>query len=138
MVHTPRMTFVRLLRARRPRIAWLTLVLLLSQQISLTAYACPVPEALPAAAQSVPAMVDCEEMEMPDPSAPALCDQHCESDHVATPDLKPLQLPAMTLHLVHVALVEPPQPSIGSGYDGNIPLARSDPPLTLRFCSLLI
>jgi len=86
---------VRLLRRwRRPRsrarLAWLGLWALLLQQLALVAYACPL-ESVDAGQATL--MVGCEEMSTPDPDAPALCDQHCQRDHIATADAKAPQVP---------------------------------------------
>lgn len=86
---------VKLLRRwRRPRsrarLAWLGLWALLLQQLALVAYACPLESV--EVGQAI-LMVGCEEMSAPDPDAPALCDQHCQRDHIATADAKAPQVP---------------------------------------------
>lgn len=128
---------LRRLRARRPRLrfAWLALLALLFQQVALAAYACPDLEGAPA--QST-VMVGCEGMATPDPDAPALCDQHCQRDHVATPDLKVPQVPSLALPPVHFALSEALLPPIQARHYADVPTSRSDPPPAQRFCSLQI
>jgi hypothetical protein len=121
-------------RTRRP-VAWTALVLMLVQQIALAAYICPV--AAPPA-EPMPMMAECAEMEAPDPAAPALCHEHCLRDHLATPDLKLLQAPPLAFHVVHIALVDTPLPPADGTLYEDVPICQSDPPLSLRFCSLLI
>ena len=77
---------VTMFRRRRQRLhfAWLALLALLLQQVAMVVYACPQTEMLPPQVM----MSDCESMEMPDPAAPLLCDQHCQRDHLTTPDLR--------------------------------------------------
>jgi hypothetical protein len=128
---------LRLRRSRRirTRVAWVSLALLLFQQVVLAAYVCPASEP-PAEVPPMPA--DCAHMEAPDPAAPTLCHEHCQPDHLATPDLKLLQVPALTLHRVHIALADPSAPAVESALYEDIPICQSDPPPALRFCSLLI
>jgi hypothetical protein len=110
------------------------LLALLLQQVAFAAYTCPLPQA--PAAQLV--MADCAAMAAPDPALPLLCDQHCQRDHVATPDTKPPQVPALTLPPVHFALAEALLlPAPGTRYQ-DIPVCQSDPPPAQRFCSLQI
>jgi hypothetical protein len=121
-------------RLRRITAAWVTLALLLVQQVALAAYVCPIaaPPAEPA-----PMMADCEH-EAPDPAAPTLCHEHCLRDHLATPDLKVLKVPPLAFQAVEIALAEAPQPGAAGALYQNVPICQSDPPPTLRFCSLLI
>lgn len=124
------------LRRHRPRarLAWLGLWALLLQQLALAAYACPL-ESVEAGQSTV--MVGCEEMSAPDPGAPALCDQHCQRDHVAPADVKAPQVPYQpalaTFALVHALL-----PPVQAQFYRDIPPCVSDPPPLQRFCSLLI
>jgi len=117
------------------RLAWLGLLALLLQQFALLAYACPIAETPPRPATT---MIGCEGMEMPDPEAPALCDQHCQRDHVATPDAKPLQVPPQALPPPHFALSEAMLPRTQARHYQDVPVCRSDPPPAQRFCSLQI
>lgn len=121
-------------RSRRLRFAWLALLALLFQQVALAAYACPIAE--PPEPKIM--MAGCEGMEMPDPAAPALCDQHCLRDHVANPGLKSPQVPALALPPLHFALTEALLPPVQAQHYANVPLCRSDPPPAQRFCSLQI
>ena len=129
------MNLVRLLRMPRPRrrLAWLALLVFLFQQAALAAYMCPI-EAPPP--QGV--MAGCEGMEMPDPAAPALCDQHCQRGHVTTPDAKAPQVPSLGLPPLHFALTAALLPPVEAQYYEDVPPCRSDPPPAQRFCSLQI
>ena len=129
---------VRLLRRwRRPcsraRLAWLGLWALLLQQLALVAYACPL-ESVEAGQATL--MVGCEEMSTPDPDAPALCDQHCQRDHIATADAKaPRALPARAGRLrAGAGSVATGTRAVVSGCSG----VRVRSASLQRFCSLLI
>lgn len=131
------MKLMRWFRSARPRsrLAWLALCVLLFQQLALVTYACPIAETPPQPAQ---AMAGCEAMEMPDPDAPALCDQHCLRDHVTAPDLKAPQVPALALPPVQFALTEALLPPVRAQSYRDVPVCQSDPPPAQRFCSLQI
>lgn len=131
------MNLLRTLRTRRPRfrLAWLALLALLFQQVALAAYVCPIAEA-PEKPQMI--MAGCEGMAMSDPDAPALCDQHCQRDHVASPDLKAPQVPPLALPPLHFALTEALLPPVQAQFYEDVPTCRSDPPPAQRFCSLQI
>lgn len=131
------MSLARLLRSRRirHRLACLALLALLLQQLALVAYACPLSESH---ATPAPAMAGCKGMEMPDPGAPLLCDQHCQRDHVATPDLKAPQVPSLALPPLHFTLTETLPPPVRAQAYEDVPVCRSDPPPAQRFCSLQI
>lgn len=116
------------------RMAWLGLLALLFQQVALAAYICPT-EA-PVEPPSV--MAGCEDMQMPDPEVPALCQQHCQRDQVTSPDLKSPQVPPLALPPLHFALTEALLPPVRSQHYEDVPLCRSDPPPSQRFCSLQI
>jgi hypothetical protein len=122
-------------RRQRFRFAWLALLALLLQQIALVAYACPQGEA-PVPPQTV--MIGCEEMEMPDPAAPLLCDQHCQRDHLTTPDLRVAQVPPLALPPPQFDLAASLLPPAPAQHYRDVPTCRSDPPATERFCSLQI
>ena len=125
-------------RARhRLQIAVLVIVCLLFQQAALAAYLCPI-EQRPA---ETTAMAEpCAEMGMAqqqDTDNPLLCQKHCNPDHTVTTDtaklsVPPLALPALILAPVYV------QPVSHVTIQADVPIARSDPPPRLRFCSLLI
>lgn len=118
----------------RFRIALVVIVCLLFQQVALAAYACPtvgtpVPQVV---------MAGCEGMEMPDPDAPALCDQHCQRDHITSSDVKAPQVPPLALPPLHFALASALLPPVEAQYYEDVPTCRSDPPPAQRFCSLQI
>ncbi|MBB1062057.1 hypothetical protein [Marilutibacter spongiae] len=119
----------------RLRFAWLALLALLFQQAALAAYACPINEAPP---EPRMVMAGCEGMEMPDPAAPVLCDQHCLRDHVTSQDLKAPQVPALALPPLHFALTAALLPPVQAQHYEDVPTCRSDPPPAQRFCSLQI
>lgn len=121
-------------RRQRLRFAWLALLALLFQQVALAAYTCPTAEVPPRPV----VMAGCEGMEMPDPDAPALCDQHCQRNHVTSSDAKTPQVPPQALPPLHFALTAALLPPIEAQYYEDVPLCRSDPPPAQRFCSLQI
>lgn len=119
---------------QRFRFAGLALLALLLQQVSMVVYACPQTEMSPPQVM----MSDCEGMEMPDPAAPLLCDQHCQRDHLTTPDLRVAQVPPLALPPPHFDLAASLLPPAPAQYYKDVPTCRSDPPATERFCSLQI
>lgn len=125
------------LRGRRLRLrfAWLGLLVLLFQQAALAAYACPMTETPP---PPLALMAGCEGMEMPDPDAPVLCDQHCQRDHLTTPVLRVAQVPPLALPPMHFDLAASLLPPAPAQYYEDVPTCRSDPPPAQRFCSLQI
>lgn len=123
-------------RRQRLRFAWLALLALLFQQVALAAYRCPMTDVPSPQPQAL--MAGCEGMEMPDADAPVLCDQHCQRDHLTTPDLRLAQVPPLALpppHFELAASLLPPAPA--QNYE-DVPTCRSDPPPAQRFCSLQI
>lgn len=129
------MNLLHMLRSRRSRarFSWLALLALVLQQAALATYACPFEE-MPSAPQTI--MASCEGMDIPDPDAPLLCDQHCQRDHVANPDLKAPQVPPLALPPLHFALTEALLPPARAQYYEDVPVCRSDPPTAQRLCSL--
>ncbi|MGH8063507.1 MAG: hypothetical protein ACREO7_15995 [Pseudoxanthomonas sp.] len=121
-------------RRKRLRFAWLALLALLLQQVTMVVYACPQTEVPPPQVM----MSDCEGMEMPDPAAPLLCDQHCQRDHLTTPDLRVAQVPPLALPPPHFDLAASLLPPVPAQYYEDVPTCRSDPPAAERFCSLQI
>lgn len=120
---------------QRLRITLLVVLCLLFQQVALAAYACPLDQMPP---DPVAMAEDCAEMGMKQATeSPALCAKHCSPDLSVAADHVLLNVPAIALPpmafdlvlvepLSHVALV------------ADVPVARSDPPPRLRYCSLLI
>lgn len=117
------------------RLAWLALLAVLFQQAALAAYVCPQLAAPP---QPESVMAGCEGMQMPDPAAPALCDQHCVREHVTSPDLKAPQVPPLGLPPLYFPLTEALPPPVQAQHYQDVPICRSDPPPAQRFCSLQI
>ncbi len=119
----------------RLRIALLAIFCLLFQQAALAAYRCPMapmPSELSAMAEH------CAEMGMEQArDNPGLCEKHCNPDHSVAADAIKLSVPPLALP----PLVMPPVfvQSISRGtVQTDVPIAQSDPPPRLLFCSLLI
>ncbi|QNP40764.1 hypothetical protein [Lysobacter solisilvae (ex Woo and Kim 2020)] len=123
-------------RARhRLRIAFLVIACLLFQQTALAAYLCPM-EQMPAETKAMTG--HCAEMGMAQTQDnPALCEKHCSPDHSVAADAVKLTVPPLALPPPMLALIEV-QPSWQGAIQSDVPVARSDPPPRLRFCSLLI
>lgn len=119
----------------RLRIALLATFCLLCQQAALAAYLCPVGQ-MPA--EMVAMAEHCAEQGVPQArDNPALCAKHCNPDHSVAADagklsVPPLALPALVFVPVYL------QPVSHAAISADVPIARSDPPPRLRFCSLLI
>ena len=114
--------------------ALLTTFCLLFQQVAVAASACmlDVPPAAVATAHE-----DCAGMADMAKDAPALCKSHCAPDLAVVPDYKwpPVHFVAMlppALDLVFMSVLPDP------GVPALPAVHRSDPPLRLRYCSLLI
>jgi len=124
------------LRARhRLRIALVVILCLLFQQLALAAYACPM-EQMPPRIEAMAA--DCAEMGIPQAEDnPALCAKHCSPDLSTPADQAKLSVPALMLPPLAFAPVLA-TPVTHAAVQAEIPIARSDPPPRLRFCSLLI
>jgi hypothetical protein len=121
----------------RRRRLWLTVVVLASllfQQVAVAAYACAKDETPP---PPPPGMEHCTGMDMAprDAQAPALCFKHCTPDVSVTSDATAPTVPALVLPNDFALRLER-LPAAACAAD--VPIARSDPPPRLRFCSLLI
>jgi hypothetical protein len=131
-----RPALVKLARFRQRRfVARAVFILLLSllfQQAALATYLCPVEQGPAAATMS---MADCEEM--PPATNTPLCTKHCNPDTTTTPDVRVAHVPPLLLPALRFA---PPALLVArdSRTYANVAVVRSDPPPTLRFCSLLI
>lgn len=122
-------------RARhRIHMAILVIACLLFQQVAVAAYLCPVEQGA-----AVPAAVEpCADMAMDAATdVPALCVKHCDPDRYLATDGGKLSVPPLA--------VPPPvfAPVLAQATSRlavwvEVPVARSDPPPRLRFCSLLI
>ena len=119
----------------RLQIATLVIICLLFQQAALAAYLCPM-EQMPAETKAM--SEHCAEMGMAQKQDnPALCQKHCSPDHSVAVDVVKLTVP----HLALPALILAPvyvQPISHVAVQSDVPIAQSDPPPRLRFCSLLI
>lgn len=122
-------------RRRRVRVILALILCLLFQQAAIAAYACTMPIIPP---DPVVMAEDCEEMgKSIAQEATALCAKHCAPDVAVAADHVVVSVPMLALPPVgystalatpvsHVALV------------ATVPVERSDPPVRLRYCSLLI
>ncbi len=123
-------------RARhRLRTSLFAILCLLFQQAALAAYLCPVQQ-MPV---QMEAMSDhCAGMGMEQAKTnPALCDKHCNPDHQLATDAAQLSVPPVALAaLAFEPVLELPADKADTS--AEIPIARSDPPPRLRYCSLLI
>ena len=122
-------------RARqRFKIVLAMVLCLLFQQAALAAYLCPI-EQMPAEPAAMAA--HCAEMGMKQAQDnPALCEKHCNPDHTLGADAAKLAVPPLALPAIVLAPIDV-QMRRGM-VDIETPIARSDPPPRLRFCSLLI
>ena len=122
-------------RRRRFRIAVLVILTLLFQQVALAGYACTLTRA-PAEPAAMPG---CAEMSLPAeaPPPPALCQKHCAPDRSIAADHAPPSVPALALPPLLFAPIFD-QPLSHGAVVAAVPIARSDPPPRLRYCSLLI
>ena len=125
-------------RARhRLQIAVLVIVCLLFQQAALAAYLCPVEQV---SAKAVAMAEPCAEMGMAqqqDGNNPLLCQKQCNPDYTVTTDTAKLSIPPLALPPLILTPVDVPAVS-HVAIQTDVPIARSDPPPRLRFCSLLI
>ena len=124
------------LRARqRLRVALVVIACLLFQQVALAAYACPMEQMPP----QMEAMAEhCAEMGMQQAQDnPALCAKHCAPDISTAADHAQLSVPPLMLSPLAFAPVLV-TPVTRVAVQAEIPIARSDPPPRLRYCSLLI
>jgi hypothetical protein len=123
-------------RARhRLRTSLFAILCLVFQQAAVAAYLCPVQQ-MPAQMQ---AMADhCVELGMEQAKTnPALCDKHCTPDQPLATDASQLSVPPMALApLAFEPVIELPADKAAA--PAEVPIARSDPPPRLRYCSLLI
>jgi len=121
-------------RRQRLRIALVVIFCLLFQQAALATYACPLEQMPP----DMTAMAEhCAEMGMQQAQDnPALCAKHCAPDLSTAADHVKLSVPALMLPpLVFAPMLATP---ITHALQAEAPIARSDPPPRLRYCSLLI
>lgn len=129
--------------SRRRRVLWtgVALFCLLFQQLAMAAYICT----LPSASTDIGMMGHCTSMGMG--SAPSathqhgmdpLCAQHCASVTASTHDASVPLVPPLLLTAASPAMLGTIATPVDHPALPNPALRRSDPPPTLRFCSLLI
>jgi hypothetical protein len=108
---------------------------LLFQQVAMAAYACPL-EQMPPRMEAMPE--HCAGMGMQQArDNPALCAKHCAPDLSTAADHAPLTVPASLLPPTGLLPVLQAQGRHDAAR-AVVPIAQSDPPARLRFCSLLI
>jgi len=119
----------------RLKLALLVILCLLFQQAALAAYLCPL-EQMPAETAAMTA--HCAEMGMEQArDNPALCEKHCNPEHSVAADAVKLSVPSLALPPPMLAPVVLQSVARVAAH-AYVPIARSDPPPRLRFCSLLI
>lgn len=115
------------------QIALVLVLSLLFQQVALATYACPI-DLMPT--QVAAPMPDCSGVAETGPSA--LCDKHCHPDHSTLAASLSATVPATVLPPIRFEILRALPDGYGSSTYENVAIIRSDPPPTLRFCSLLI
>ena len=119
----------------RLKLALVVILCLLFQQAALAAYLCPL-EQMPAETAAMTA--HCAEMGMEQArDNPALCEKHCNPEHSVAADAVKLSVPSLALPPPMLAPVVLQSVARVAAH-AYVPIARSDPPPRLRFCSLLI
>lgn len=120
---------------QRLQVVLVVVFCLLFQQAALAAYLCPLQQ-IPA--ENAAMVGHCAEMGMDGgQDNPALCQKHCAPDVLVAADHAPPTVPALALAPPMHALVLS-QPVSHVAVQAEEPIAPSDPPPRLRFCSLLI
>ena len=123
-------------RARhRLRMALVVVLCLLFQQVAVAAYVCPV-ERMPPEMAAMAHHFAGVGMQ-PGQDHPARGEKHCAPELTTADDHVQLSVPALMLPPVDFAPVLA-TPVTHVAVQAEIPIARSDPPPRLRFCSLLI
>jgi hypothetical protein len=123
-------------RRRRTLLVALVIASLLFQQVAMAAIACAKAEAQPP--PMPPGMEHCAQMNMAPTQAesPALCEKHCAPDLSLLTDSTAPGVPALALPPAFALVLDVPASHVAQ--QGEVPISRSDPPLRLRYCSLLI
>lgn len=116
-------------------LALLGLFALFFQLVGTVAYACAQPQ-MPT--KPMATMTDCDSMAMPPPEAPGLCERHCDPDTPTSTDARAGHVPPLALAAPAFGLEEAVVSRAVASHYLDVPVCRSDPPPTLRFCSLLI
>jgi hypothetical protein len=123
-------------KRQRVRLSLLVLASLLFQHVALAAYVCapaPVtPPSMPAGMEHCAAMAAAPVATPP----PALCEKHCAPDQTLVSDSAALHVPALAAAPIFLLVLD--EPGAHALQRPEVPIARSDPPPRLRYCSLLI
>ena len=115
-------------------IAVLAIFCLLLQQAALAAYLCPIDTAARVAMSTMAG--DCVEMNKSHvQSDPVLCAKHCHPEQTSAADAAKLSVPPLSLPPI---LFSTMAVQAASRSWAEVPIARSDPPPRLQYCSLLI
>ena len=122
-------------RRRRPLLGAVLIASLLFQQVAVAAFACARSLEPP---PPPPGMEHCAQMDMAPAQvqAPALCEEHCAPDRSVLADTAAPGVPALALPPAFPLVLDAPASHVAQ--QGEVPIARSDPPPRLRYCSLLI
>ena len=123
-------------RRRRTLLGALLIASLLFQQVAVAALACA---RTPAPPPPMPAGLEhCAQMDMApvQSESPALCEKHCVPDLSLLSDSAALSVPTLALPPSFPLVLEAPVSHVAQQVE--VPIARSDPPPRLRYCSLLI
>ena len=120
---------------KRLKIALVAIFCLLMQQAALAAYLCPTDAGRVAMSTMTG---NCAEMITTHVEHdPGLCANHCHPDQTSAADTAKLSIPPLALPPVVFSTA-----AVQSGPRGrlhaDVPIARSDPPPRLQYCSLLI
>lgn len=120
---------------KRLKIALLAIFCLLMQQAALAAYLCPADVGRVAMSTMTG---NCAEMITTHVAHdPGLCAKHCHPDQTSAADAAKLSVPPLALPPVVFSMVAVQSGSCGR-LRADVPIARSDPPPRLKYCSLLI
>ena len=123
-------------RRRRPLLGAVLIASLLFQQVAVAAFACA--GSLEPPPPPPPGMEHCAQMDMAPAQvqAPALCEEHCAPDRSVLADTAAPGVPALALPPAFPLVLDAPASHVAQQVE--VPIARSDPPPRLRYCSLLI
>jgi hypothetical protein len=117
------------------RVALMAIFCLLAQQVALAAYLCPVDSTR---VEMSAVAGGCVGMNMAHVQSDlGLCAKHCHPDQTAATDAAKLSVPPLALPspMYFASGLQPLSPIATCN---DVPIARSDPPPRLQYCSLLI
>jgi hypothetical protein len=122
-------------RRRRALLAVVLIASLLFHPVARAAFACAQAKAPP---PMPPGMEHCKQMAMAPAhaDAPALCAKHCAPDQTLTADHAAPTVPMLALPPAFPLVLGESVALVAR--QGDVPVARSDPPPRLRYCSLQI